>query len=545
MKFRYTSLVVVLAGLMIGGCKEEETTFPDPYAGGKAPLGIVTNAQQVPVPASGEAGTEVFIAATGLMKEDGTPRFVRNTELKFQFNGEVAEITEITAAGIKAKVPARASSGVTAFAIDGQLVFGPTFTVTGRVKIDPTWKSTIGANATVTKGIRLPDNNIMILGDFTNYDNKGIVKPINRITRLLSDGTWDRTIQTGAGANGFVNDMAILNGKYYIAGDFGGYAQRGGGISKITQINSTGVIDTVSKETYLKRSVFVSPFNGGVDRVIRSVYAFGGKLIATGDFNYYLSRRYDQPSYTYKDSTVIDSVDVRQLVRFNPDGSLDRTWRFLPNAIGYKGLPGKSLPGGTGRLFSIMHTDGKLLCYGEFPKFDDATVGRIIRLNADGTIDQTFNPGGAGADDIISSVSFNATTNKYVVVGRFKTFNGVAALNMVQLNYDGSVDASFAPKAFEGGQPYFVKQLFDGLSVIGGDFKTYDGVSKNGFLIVDKTGALATGYNTIGNVVGSTQKLNDVLESTSVDGKRALILMGSFSTFDNKPYNNIIRVTIE
>jgi hypothetical protein len=537
MKFKYTSLVIVFAGLLFGGCKDEGKDFEDPYKGGKEALGIITNEQQVPVPSSGEAGTEVTIAATGL------ERFSK--DLKFQFNGEAAQIKSITAAGITVVVPNRASSGVTSFVVNGQLVFGPLFTVTGRVKVDPTWKSTVGTDYTVVKGIKLPDNNIMLLGEFTNYDNRGIIKPIRRITRILADGTWDRTFQSGAGANSTVNDMAILNGKYYIAGDLGGYAQRGGGISKITQINSTGIIDTVSKETYLKKSVFVSPFNGGVDRVIRSLYAFGGKLIATGDFNFYLSRRYDQPSRAYKDSTVIDSVDVRQLVRFNLDGSLDKTWRFLPNAPGYKGLLGKSLPGGTGRLMSIMHTDGKILCYGEFPKFDDATVGRIIRLNPDGTIDNTFNPGGAGADDNISSVSYNSTTNKYVVVGRFKTFNGVPSLYMVQLNYDGSVDDSFKPKAFEGGQPYFVKQLSDGLSVIGGDFKTYDLATRNGFLIVDKTGALAAGYNTTGNVLGSTQKLNDVLESTSADGKRALILMGSFYMFDNQRYNNIIRVTLE
>ncbi len=537
MKFKYTSLVVVFAGLLLGGCKDKSQTFENPYLGGKSPLGIVTNAQQIPVPATGEVGTLVTIAATGLKPLE--------KDLIFLFNGEKAEVVSVTEAGITVKVPDRASSGVTSFKVNGQLVFGPIFTVTGKVKVDPTWKSTTGADNTVVKAYRLPDNNIMLMGDFTNYDNKGIVKPINRITRVLKDGTWDRTLQSGAGANGTVNDMVILNGKYYIAGDFGGYAQRGGDISKITQINSTGVIDTIGVDTYLHKTKYVSPFNGGVDRVIRSLYTFNGKLIATGDFNYYLSRRYDQPSYKYKDSTVIDSVDVRQLVRFNSDGTLDKTWRFLPNAPGYKGILGKSLPGGTGRLLSLMHTDGKLLCYGEFPKFDDASVGRIIRLNADGTIDPTFNPGGAGADDNISSVSYNATTNKYVVVGRFKSFNGVASLNMVQLNYDGSVDVAFKPKAFIGGQPYFVKQLADGLSVVTGDFKTYDGVQRNGFLIVNKLGELAPGYNTVGNVLGSTQKINDILEMTSEDGKRALLLMGNFYMFDSKPYNNIIRVTIE
>ncbi|RZJ99857.1 MAG: DUF5008 domain-containing protein, partial [Flavobacterium sp.] len=68
MKHKYTILMVLFAALVFGGCKEEGKDFENPYDNGKEPLGIVTNAQQIPVPASGEAGTEVVIAATGLMK---------------------------------------------------------------------------------------------------------------------------------------------------------------------------------------------------------------------------------------------------------------------------------------------------------------------------------------------------------------------------------------------------------------------------------------------------------------------------------------------
>jgi hypothetical protein len=68
MKYRYTSLIVVFVALLIGGCKEEDKDFKNPYEGGKEALGIVTNAQQVPVPDVGGAGTVVTIAATGLEK---------------------------------------------------------------------------------------------------------------------------------------------------------------------------------------------------------------------------------------------------------------------------------------------------------------------------------------------------------------------------------------------------------------------------------------------------------------------------------------------
>lgn len=537
MKLKYTSLFIALIGMSFSSCKDQKTVFDNPYEGGKEPLGIVVNAQQVPVPASGVAGTEVTIAAKGLKKHEAS--------LKFQFNGQEAKIKEVTDEGIKVEVPGQASSGVTSFVVNGQLVFGPKFTVVGKVNIDPTFATTIGANGTVRKAIPLAGGNLMLLGDFTNYDNRGIVKRINRITRVFADGTWDRSLLSGEGANGTITSMASLGGFFYIAGSFGGYAQQGGGVNRITKMTTAGVIDTMQVTTYLKKTRFVPTFNGGVNSTINSVYSFDGKVIATGDFSYYLRRRFDQPSYKYQDSTITDSTDVRQLARFDLNGKLDSTWRFDKTAVGYRGTLGKSWPGGNGQLFSLMHDDGKILCYGKFTTFDNVSVGRIVRLKPDGTIDATFNVGGTGADDWIDNITYDAKSNQYIVAGRFKSFNGVSSVNIVKLNYDGSVDQSFKPKEFTAGQPIYAKILSDGLIVVSGDFRTYNGVIRNGFLIMNPDGTLADGYNTIGNVSGSAQKFYDIYETKSADGKRALLIMGSFYSFDNEPRNNIVRVTLE
>ena len=537
MKIKYIGLLVVLIGIAISSCKEKEQVFPDPYSGGLDPLGIVVNRAQMPTPGGGQAGTTVTIAATGLMPH--------KDKLSFLFNGEEAEIVDVTEQGITVKVPGRASTGVTAFVVDDQLVFGPNFSVFGLVNRDFTYKVVNGANAAIWRAVILPTGNTMLLGDFTNFDNKGSVKPIRRIVRTLPDGTVDRTFQSGEGVNGWLNSYAIVGSHHFIGGGFSGYAQRGG-LSNITRLTNQGVIDTMMVRTYTEKSIYVSSFNGGTDGTIRNLHTSGtDKVIATGDFTYYLSRRYDQPTSLYKDSVVIDTVDVRQLVRFNMDGSLDRTWRFDPEAIGYGGKKGKSLPGATGRLTSLMHSDEKILCYGQFTKFDDVPVGYIVRLNPNGTIDNTFNVSGVGADDYINHVSYNAVTNKYLVVGRFKTFNGVPSLNMVLLNYDGSVDQSFKPKVFNGGMPYFAKQLDDGLALISGDFKTYDGVNRQGFLFVDKTGDMAAGYNTIGNLLGSVNRIADAVETKSADGRRALLIVGQFYAFNNVQTNNIVRVTLE
>jgi len=535
MKLKYTSLVVLIAGLLFSSCKDENQVFEDPYEGGKPPLGIITNQQQVPVPAEGLPGTEVTITATGLL--------AHKSGLEFYFNGQKADTVKVTDTYIIVKVPAKASSGITSFVVNGQLVFGPRFTVKGKVAIDPTFVAINGANSFVNTAIPLQDGNLLLLGGFTSYNNSGTVRPTRRIVRTFPNGGWDRSFVVGEAANGQLTGLVTLNGWNYIAGDFSGYQQRGD-ISRITRISTSGIIDTTSVLTYTLKTKFIPKFNGGVTGFIRNLYTFGGKLIAAGDFNYYVSRRYDINSYKYQDSTALDSVEVRQLVRFNENGTLDRTWRFDENAVGYKGQKGKSLPGGTGRTQTYMHTDGKILCYGQFNKFDDVAAGYITRLKPDGLKDETFNPG-IGANDYIFYANYNAALNKYVLVGRFKSFNGKAAAGMVILNYDGSVDESFKAKIFDGGLPYYAKLLNDGLIVVSGDFKSYDGVIRNGLLFTDIKGELAAGYNNIGNLGGSTHKINDIYETVSEDGKRALLIMGQFNVFDNKPVNNIVRVTIE
>jgi hypothetical protein len=537
MKLKYTGLLVVLVGLLMGSCKKNQTVFPDPYSGAKAALGIVSDAQQVPVPASGIAGTIVSISATGLL-----PYYQAKT-LSFLFNGQVAEIVDVTTSGIKVKVPSKASSGVTAFVVNGQLVFGPLFTVIGKVNLDPTYNNPTGTNGPVLKAFPIPlTTQLMILGNFTNYNNQGLIRPINRITRVFADGTWDRSFQSGAGANATVYDMAQVGPYYYIVGDFSAYAQQSGNVSRIAKIQTSGLIDTVQVITYLQKTKYVPTFNGGLTGTVRSIYPVGtNKMIVTGDFTYYTSRRYDQNTYDAKDSTVIDSVDVRQIARLNDDGSLDKTWRFDPNAAGYRGRPGKSFAGANGPIRTIMQPDGKMLVYGQFTSFDGAPAKNILRLNADGTVDPSFNVG-SGADQAVVWASYNATLNKYILLGLFSNYNGKASQYMIQINGDGSVDPGFTAKVFDGGIPSFVKLLSDGTAVVNGGFKSYDGVIRNGFAVLDQTGALKDAYNTIGNVSGP---INDIYETTSADNKRALLIMGSFYSFDNKVKNNIVRVTFE
>ncbi|WP_316824467.1 DUF5008 domain-containing protein [Pedobacter miscanthi] len=534
----YMLSIFFLFALVIQGCKKEEELGEEPYGVGKEPLGVGISQTLLPVPSEGIVGTTVVVKATGLMPY--------KDQLTFMFNGEKAQVVSVTESDITVKVPEAGSTGITSIAIGDQLILGPSFTVTGIIKNDITWKAIAGTNGYVNQFYQLADGRALVLGTFNNYDNKGLIVPINRIARTSLDGDYDRTFRTGRGANGALSTAIEVGGRLIISGGFSGYNQRTENISNITSLYPNGAIDTVKIQTKKRPTLtdtvtqkWFPKFNGGTNDYIRRIYPQQGKILATGNFRYYVKRTYDKDNYDFtRDTVILDSTDIRQILRFNLDGSLDKTYRF--NTATNKGNVSANGP-----IDTYMHTDApnmeKLMVFGNFITFDGQPAVRILRLAVNGTVDPGFNPG-SGADNGINSLTYNATTRKYLITGIFTKYNGKPANGIALINEDGSLDESFTARSFEGGYPTFARQLSGGLVVVSGYFRKYNSVTRNGFMVLTPAGLLAPGYNATGPFSGD---LTDIVETKSADGKKALLLIGGFYRFDNLPVNNIIRVTIE
>ncbi|KQM74778.1 hypothetical protein ASE74_01995 [Pedobacter sp. Leaf216] len=535
---KFILAIITLIAFSFQGCKKADEVIPDPYADAKSPLGVAISQTDIPVPAVGLVGTTVTIKASGFDKY--------KDQLSFMFNGEKGEVLSVTATEIKVKVPETGSTGVTSIAIGDQLFIGPTFTVTGLIQVDPTFKATAGTNGYVSQFYEMLDGRAIVVGNFTNFDNKGGVVPINRIARTSIDGEYDRTFRTGKGANGGLSSIVEIGNRFIVAGGFSGFNQRADNISNITSLFTSGAIDTVKIQTKRKPTAtdtvtqkWFPKFNGGTNGYIDRVYKHQGKILATGDFRFYVKRTYDKFNYDLsRDTVILDSTEIRQILRFNLDGSLDKTFRF--NTVTNKGKESAN-----GRSYTYMHTDAekleKLVVFGNFNTFDGQPANRIVRLNPDGNIDPTFTPG-SGADNSIISCVYNATTKKYVITGIFSQYNGKPAFGLAVLNDNGTLDETFSSRSFEGGYPSFAKQLNNGLIVVSGSFIKYGAITRNGFMVLTPSGTLAKGYNATGPFTG---KLSDVIETKSADGKKALLLIGEFYRFDNLPLYHIIRVTIE
>lgn len=533
---KYNILILSLLWLLTG-CVKEVTFFSEPYDEGKPPLGITFDPSQTPSPQTGGIGTIVKLKVSGLA--DYRDKAV------FKFNGQEAEIVSVNGDDVEVRVPAYASTGVTSITVDDIIVFGPEFVVNGRVKIDPTWEALAGANGSVNGRLVTQDGKVIYVGGFTDYNRRGLVRPINRIVRTFPNGIYDVSFRTGQGANGALNGIVQINDRYYIAGGFTAFGQKRDNISNIASLHLHGEVDTIGVLPYRRpdqgdTTKYVPAFNGGFNSAISQIYVQGSKLITTGNFRYYVSRRYDQPNLREtRDTVILDSTEIRHVARLNLDGTLDKTFRFSGTT---------ALAGGNGNINTMLHEagphEGKILVYGEFTRFDGQPAGYVTRLNSDGTIDPTFNPSGVGADHYIQRMTYNPVTNKYVAVGSFRTYNGRPAMRMALLNDDGTIDNSFQAKLFGGGNPSYAKQLDDGLIVVSGYFLSYGEVTRNRFMILNPDGNLTDPTLNATGILSGT--INHIVETRSEDNKRALLLMGSNLTkFDNKDVSNLIRIIID
>jgi uncharacterized delta-60 repeat protein len=142
----------------------------------------------------------------------------------------------------------------------------------------------------------------------------------------------------------------------------------------------------------------------------------------------------------------------------NTDGTVDTT--FDPSA--------------NSSVFSIaVQTDGKILIGGSFTTLNGGTVTRnlIARLNTDGTVDTTFNP---NADNTVVSIAVQ-TDGKILIGGDFSTLNGgtVTRNRIARLNADGTVDTTFDPNV--NSAVFSIAVQTDGKILIGGAFSTLNG----------------------------------------------------------------------
>jgi uncharacterized delta-60 repeat protein len=116
-----------------------------------------------------------------------------------------------------------------------------------------------------------------------------------------------------------------------------------------------------------------------------------------------------------------------EVMRFLPDGTVDHSFSMPPN-LGFAEVI-EPLP------------DGKVLVGGLFWIGAETTPRGLLRLNADGSIDETFTT--TFADDVRALEVLDS--GKVVVGGDFVDAGGTTSDYLVRLDASGAVDPTFVP----------------------------------------------------------------------------------------------------
>jgi uncharacterized delta-60 repeat protein len=291
-----------------------------------------------------------------------------------------------------------------------------------------------GFSTTIRTWATQSDGKILAGGDFTTYS--GSSTNTTRIIRLNRNGTQDTSFVTGVGFNSTVTDIRVQSdGKIIAAGSFTTYS--GSSTSGIVRLNISGTRDAT--------------FNVGTGAtdVKQCSIQSDEKIVVVGGF------------------TVYSGSTSNRLVRINTNGTRDTSFDI-----------------GTGFNNTVesvvIQSDGKIIPTGNFTTYSGSSISRILRLNISGTRDTTFNVGTGLAG---SGFAVALQSDGKIVCSTLTqtTYSGSTARSILRINTDGTLDNTFGfyPPAIgfssTSNTPNSLAIANDGKIYWGNAFTTYSG----------------------------------------------------------------------
>ena len=311
------------------------------------------------------------------------------------------------------------------------------------------------------------DGKIIILGNTFQYKWIGTPPGMNTIN---SDGSRDRTKQNITSGfdtpswNGTIRAAAIQSdGKILVGGWFKSYNKTL--VYGLVRLNSDGSRDTTF-DIWSWFDIWV--YDGYLNsRWIASIAVQAdGKILVGWSF------------------TTYQWISASKIIRLNADGSRDTSFN-----IGVWFDNGQY----TAPTKIIVQPSGKILVVGSFTSYQWVTANKMIRLNADGSIDSTFN---MGAWFVGSVVNVDSDSNgKIIAIGQFTSYNWTPINQIAIINSDWTLDTTFNPwTSFASWYPYTVKVQADGKILVGWHFSTYKWVNIKSLIRLNRDASLDSSF---------------------------------------------------
>lgn len=369
-----------------------------------------------------------------------------------------------------------------------------------------------GANQRVYSAVVQTDGKIVVVGEFSSWNGSSA----DYVVRLNADGTRDISFSTGN--FGHVNvpqvrAVAVQNdGKVVLVGGFSSW--NGQSVGRIVRLNADGSVD----------SGFTSNNGTGAGGYgLRTVAVQSdGKILVGGSglFNSW------------------NGATVSGVVRLNADGTRDTAFSNMVGA-------GGGVDGGVSTV--RLQSDGKILVAGSFAEWNSVAVGQFIRLNSDGSRDETFATNtGSAANGWTEGIAVQ-TDGKILVAGSFSQWNGTTVGGLIRLNVDGTLDSTFATNVGTGptreGSTGYAEQVVvqpDGVILVGGNFTRWSTAATIGLVRLSSTGNI---YTLFPDAIADTESGNPI-PSFAVLPESRLLIYGSFTSWKGQSVGRFIRFVL-
>jgi uncharacterized delta-60 repeat protein len=243
-------------------------------------------------------------------------------------------------------------------------------------------------------------------------------------------------------------------------------------------------------------------------------FVSSGPGVGAFDWVHQLALQSDNKILVAHASTTFNGVSNNRIVRLNVNGSTDNSFNV-----------------GTGLNDEargvVVQSDGKIIVVGRFTSYNGTARNRIVRINSDGTDDNTFNIG-TGFDDVATKAAIQSD-GKIVVIGGFTSFNGTTRNRVARLNSDGTLDTTFDVGAGPSNSPEAVAIQSDGKILLGGTFTSFNSNTCRGFARLTTTGSFDSSVDIRFSNFGSTGRVSSF--ALQPDGK--ILAGGAYNTYND------------
>ncbi|RYF14197.1 MAG: hypothetical protein EOO42_18070 [Flavobacteriales bacterium] len=310
-----------------------------------------------------------------------------------------------------------------------------------------------GVNSTIECVAAAPGGKVVIGGGFSSFNGSAV----NGLARLNENGSLDASFNVGAFLDDWGNTVAVSavavqqDGKVLVGIDGSFISYNGDYIANICRLNTDGTLDESFNASFLQEEP-----NQKVTKII--VLEDNSILVAT----HYISQ-----------------ANQKTLYKINSNGTA------------YTGFT--TLYSNTLRTINIMkvQSDGKILAYGKHYTGTSVFTNKFLRFNSDGTVDASFDVEILNPDNFNLYDIYLQQDGKIIIGGGFSQYEGIDRKNIARLNQDGSIDETFDPGLGASGPVYAIVPQQDKI-IIGGNFTTYDGDVRTRLARINATGTLST-----------------------------------------------------